>query len=207
MAKRKPAEVNPAKIFAHAAPYSTAYHHLRETSPTTGGYFSRLWNPLTVLASFAAELYLKCFIALDTGKTSAGHDLRGLYLRLSPAHQRAVEAGWADFPYVVQYKRLHYMRLPNADFSVGAVLEKQPDIFQQVRYAFEADRPVFGDELFHRVHLSLRNTLLTMNPEWAVNSQIPNWAEARAIHPDFMLRIEKTRWLSPPLYEDIHKPG
>jgi len=127
-------------------------------------YFALVY---VVNASFAIELYLKCLLTVEGGQVPGTHNLKDLFNQVSRESRGKITKRHNTVA-------PHHPVLSGFDERLGintdldSLLERDQDVFSQVRYLFEGIRdrtePVgFGLELFGRI---VRNRILDLRPEW-----------------------------------------
>jgi hypothetical protein len=84
------------KVFEHAECFYQAFAALCRLSPDPREDLHAaitLAEPLIVLAA-ANELFLKCIICIETGKTARGHNLEELFDQLSEGSRTRIQNWW-----------------------------------------------------------------------------------------------------------------
>src|SRR4029453_16117086 len=88
-------EVDPKDIFLHAFRFHWSSMRLREKKHITAEETAFASEPSQALAALAAELYLKCLIFVETGRTPGDtQNLKDLFHQLSEMNQQRIETLW-----------------------------------------------------------------------------------------------------------------
>jgi len=136
-----------------------------------------LFVPTVVYGAFSFELYLKCLIAIETGKKPpSGHDLRRLFNRLNEGTQVRIKE-WFNNPtdeHEIQWRESLRNLPPEAPKEMGGefytfdrVLDSSARAFTDFRYIFEhgeykQNANWNADYLVH----CTRQAILELHPEW-----------------------------------------
>jgi hypothetical protein len=92
MARIRQVKLDPLKIYLQAQGFHAAQNVL--VGITDPNIMPLLASPAMVLAAFASELYLKCLLILETGRTPPTHHLKSLFRELTPQTRKKIEDGW-----------------------------------------------------------------------------------------------------------------
>lgn len=167
MIKPRPKTPNPILIFLQADGFSRAYNilaaqQLAHWEQASIGY------PQIVISSLASELFLKCLICIETGRTVYGHSLEQLYNQLSPDMRQQICAIWD--------REVVPLRNPLWDAIEGGssgekVPRSLPDSLARAHKAFERVRYVYegidGVSFFLTdLPTVLKRVILRKHPEW-----------------------------------------
>jgi hypothetical protein len=130
----------PRRIFRNAEWFHLASTSLRQHAPKMRGLFV----PSAVLNAFSLELYLKCLIAIQTGKNPpSGHDLRWLFNKLSNNTQDKVRRYFDNPNDPKEIKLRKTLENPQppipkdmaiSPYNFDTVLELSANAFVQLRY-------------------------------------------------------------------------
>jgi HEPN domain-containing protein len=127
-------------------------------------------------AAFALELYLKCLIAMETGKVPpAIHDLQKLFDHLHASTQMKIRRYFDDNSSVVkafveaQFAK-HGVKAPNIDFDY--VLAASRDAFPLARYIYERGLPAEKGWIADVILEGARRTILDRFPDWRDSKQV-----------------------------------
>ncbi len=120
-----------------------------------------------VSQAFACELYFKCLILLETGRTERGHHLHALYRQLSTASKKVIEAEWDA---IMVQKKDHYDELEKvAEMKIPRnfkwAIESGTESFRELRYLFEKPHSKTQFILGDLPHI-LFKLILTRMPSW-----------------------------------------
>lgn len=126
-------------------------------------------SPALVLSAFASELYLKCLIALETGRAAQGHDLLALFKSVGKETQANIDRRWSEYVMSPQQQR-HYAGLASLvghsiPTDLNWALKNGGSGFVELRYLHEGDdgsKFLLGD--FPDI---LRAEVLLQKPEWS----------------------------------------
>src|SRR5215469_14812861 len=81
-------------IFSHACRFLATDQLVRNVGKPGSGWELTIATPTMVLSAFAAELFLKCLLVLETDEAPATHRLDTLFKRLSHRRQRRIQQLW-----------------------------------------------------------------------------------------------------------------
>jgi hypothetical protein len=122
--------------------------------------------PAIVLSAFAAELFLKCLLLLDSETPPNTHDLKALFAGLSDQRKKRIEELWdkavaANVKEFENTERQLGISLPR---DLGSALSDCGNAFEGMRYLYEDPTKV----KFYIVDFApvLRATILEIKPEW-----------------------------------------
>ena len=114
-----------------------------------------------VLSAFAAELFLKCLLVLETGEAPPTHRLDLLFKRLGHKRQRRIQELWeADG----RPKLIPFCRALNLPSDLSNALVKCGSAFENLRYYYEDPEKVvyyIGDFAF-----ILMRAIVEIRPDW-----------------------------------------
>jgi HEPN domain-containing protein len=133
-------------------------------------------------AAFALELYLKCLIAMETGKAPpAMHDLQKLFDRLHVSTQTKIRRYFDDNSSLVKefveaQIAKHGVKAPIVDFDY--VLTASREAFQLARYIYEGGFPAEKGWIADVIMDGARRTIL---------DRFPDWREAKQVSPAVIL--------------------
>jgi hypothetical protein len=160
----KNAQIDPFAIFQHADGFFRALDQLHQTS--TSQRAGQIALPLVVLSAFASELFFKCLLCIETGKTPPIHLLFDLFKKLNPETQKVLEKHWNQI--AAQRKEI----LDRIDVSRGLTprdlrsnLASGSDGFRLLRYIYEGKQKPFLFGLSD-LPIALRNTIAEIRPDW-----------------------------------------
>lgn len=168
----KPAH-DPRRIFRIAEWFNLGSNTLR-------GHISEMRGvavPSVVLGAFSLELYLKCLIAIETGKPPpTGHNLRWLFDRLSSSTQRKIiqyfdnptdqhEINWRK---TLKNPPKHVpQQMKISSFTFDEVLDTSARAFGQFRYIFESGTyKTNASWNAGYIVVCARRVIVEMHPDW-----------------------------------------
>jgi len=157
------------KVYEQALKFYATLDQLHRTSDVQR--ITVIGVPMSVLAAFAAELFLKCLACLETGSLSREHLLDNLSDQLSPKTQAIVEKHWDT----LNVQNLEV--LDRFDVSLGEKVARDlrsnltsgRDGFRLLRYVYEG-----GSDFIFTLGLlpvALHNSIIEIKPEWLAQSQ------------------------------------
>jgi hypothetical protein len=121
-----------------------------------------------VLSAFAAELFLKCLLVLETGAAQPTHRLDVLFKRVSHKRQRKIQELWeAD----CRPKLMPLCRALNLPSDLSNALVKCGSAFENLRYYYEQPDKVayyIGDFAW-----ILMRVIVEIEPEWIPEEPSP----------------------------------
>src|SRR5271154_6582595 len=93
---KKPTRVSdPREVYNHANRFLGTDQAIRKIFGGNMEWSTTIAPPTMVLSAFAAELYLKCILIIETGEAPANiHLLHVLYRRLGHKSKRRIEELW-----------------------------------------------------------------------------------------------------------------
>ena len=161
---KKPTSVSdPQQVYNHANRFLGTDQAIRKIFGGNRGWSTTVVPPTMVLSAFAAELYLKCILIIETNEAPANiHLLHVLYRRLGHKSKRRIEELWdADCrPKLLSLTQSHGLPtdLPNALFKCSAAFEK-------LRYAYEDS---FNDVVYYIGDFPwiLARYIAEIRPDW-----------------------------------------
>ena len=159
---------DPFKIYMNAERYRIADAALR--SDHYRDIQTSVAAPAMVLSAFAAELYFKCIIALETEKQlPQTHDLDALYRKLTPTSRKRLDDLWgvlAASPLMARVCEAMFVttgeRVPT---DLAWYLKNGANAFVRLRYTHEDDGIGTSFMLVDLPEM-LRTIVLEMKPEW-----------------------------------------
>jgi len=169
MKKPLKATLVPFEIFLHAFHFHESDHRLRNSiSPDNLDQVMLITHPSMVLSAFATELYLKCFLCIETGKVPNDHNLKGLFIRLDLSTMKRLEELWDDdIRRPERQKTLDYIRqFPKGDqlrLDLLYALDIGANAFMELRYLYERHDSYFILSDFPDI---LRTVILERSPCW-----------------------------------------
>ncbi len=168
----KPA-YDPKRIFRIAEWFHLARTILMQSVSTVRGVFV----PAVVLNAFSLELYLKCLIAVETGKNPpSGHNLRWLFNKLSNNTQDKIKHYFDNPSESNEIKLRETLKNPQppipkklaiSPYNFDVVLDLSAKAFERLRYVFE--RGEFDNNAnWHADYIVIctRRVILEMYPDW-----------------------------------------
>jgi hypothetical protein len=160
----------PISIFAHADNFFAALSKLHETPRPNVGAIAA---PAMVIAAFASELYLKCFICLENGFTPRGHYLHDLYMELPANARAAIESHWNAIIRDREELLSSLDRQTGRSFhrNLDEALKEGNRAFEQLRYIYENTGPFrFAISDFP---VAIRRALLDRKSNWGQQDALP----------------------------------
>jgi hypothetical protein len=142
---KRPTQVaDPQQVYNHANRFLGTDQAIRKIFAGNAGWSTTVAPPTMVLSAFAAELYLKCILIIETDQAPANiHLLHVLYRRLSHKAKRRIEELWDTDcrPKITPFSQALGVPndLPNALYKCSAAFEK-------LRYAYENS---FNDVVYY----------------------------------------------------------
>jgi hypothetical protein len=162
--KQKNENVEPFAVFQHADGFFRALNQLHQTSNPQA--IDQIILPAIVLSAFASELFFKCLLCIETGKTAQIHLLLDLFKKLTPDTKKTIEKYW---DLVVSERKDVLDRLDQSRGRTPRDLKSNltagSDGFRLVRYIYEGNQPPFFFGLSD-LPIVLRNTIVEMRPDW-----------------------------------------
>lgn len=127
--------------------------------------------PMSVLAAFASELFLKCLACLETGSLTREHLLDNLFNELSSETQSVVEKHWdaISLQNSVVLDRLDSSLAEEVPRDLRSNLTSGRDGFRLLRYIYEG-----GSDFKFTLGLLpivLHNSIIEIRPDWASQPQ------------------------------------
>ncbi|NEV00698.1 hypothetical protein [Bradyrhizobium uaiense] len=127
---------NAFHVFQHACRFLSTEQYL-SNGPGDNDWRGNIALPTLVLSAFAAELFLKCLLILETEKAPANtHQLHVLFRQISHQRQRRIIELWdvEGRPKILGIALIHNLPLdlPNA-------IDRCSRAFERIRYGYEAD--------------------------------------------------------------------
>ena len=118
-----------------------------------------------VMSALAAELFLKCLGALETGQVSRTHNLKTLFKNLSPKTRKLIERRWDEI--TAGKKHLYDELEPKVGSPIPRKLEDALHVgansFECLRYPeLSPQANYFLTDLPHALQLAI----LELKPEW-----------------------------------------
>jgi hypothetical protein len=167
MTKTGPKKHDPVQIFLQADGFSAAYNLLSaEKLPPHD--VAKLGHVRVVVSALAVELFLKCLICIETGRSPRGHNLRQLYDQLAPDTRRDIAAIWQRelvplrAPMWNEMERLAGKPVPR-DLPTALLVSNKS--FEKVRYLYEGELDGITYVLTDMPTI-LRRIILHKHPEW-----------------------------------------
>jgi hypothetical protein len=117
--------------------------------------------PTMVLSAFAAELFLKCLLVMESGAAPPIHRLDLLFKRVSHKRQRRINELWETHGRPKLMPLCRALKLPS---DLGNALSKCGTAFENVRYYYENPQKVvyyIGDFAW-----ILMRVIVEIKPEW-----------------------------------------
>jgi hypothetical protein len=96
MKRPRQAKLDPFKIYMSAERFRIADNYLRSSDNPDMTFRSIVLLPALVLCAFAAELYLKCLLCIETGDASSTHNLKALFRDLNHTTRNRIETLWNE---------------------------------------------------------------------------------------------------------------
>jgi hypothetical protein len=159
-------KIDPVDIYRHGLQFFWAIDTMHggiNREPARGNWIGL---PILVTAAFASEIFLKCLICVETGKSVTGHNLKKLFDALTPATRKIVTDKWDRVmvgrkEVIDTLERNSGQRVPR---DLNAVLKESADTFVILRYAYEPGRDFRS--LISDLPIPLKETILQIRPEW-----------------------------------------
>jgi hypothetical protein len=177
---------DPFGVYMNAERFRIADSVLRQDA-NVKQFGSSIGGPTLVIATLAAELYLKCLFIIETGRPSPDiHELRKLFLLLSDGARAEIEAVWDDYSKHPQTLTIYDAVENMTGFSIPRDLRWHlragNEAFVKLRYSHEPQNAnvkfFLGD-----FHLMVRQTILRRRPEWANIVHTPAEEITRKLDP------------------------
>ena len=175
------APVDPIAIFRTADAYYQGGLVLGAKIPKSGFYVL----PYAVLGALTLELYLKCLIALETGKNPPrGHNLEKLFNNLSKDGRKKIRLCYDNPQHPKEIEWREKLKNPPANvpedikqtliFNFDDDLRRSSRAFERFRYAYETSVP--GDELIawqanYIIYCTRLHIIQNHRPEWGAKNQ------------------------------------
>ena len=163
------AKHDPADIFVIAEQFRDASKFL--ILAREHGWQTDVAMPAVTCAAFAMELFLKCLLAMETGKVPEIHDLRHLFNRLGKLSQDKIRAYFAPYlPDVKEHVERQYLLggqpppPPLVDFDF--VLNASRRAFPLARYIYESGLPGGQGWIADGIMEAVRKTILDAHTDW-----------------------------------------
>jgi hypothetical protein len=96
MKKPRQSKLDPLKIYMNAERFRLADNYLRSSANPDIEFRQIIGLPALVICAFAAELYLKCLLCIETGNAPATHNLKALFRDLGHTTRFRVENLWKE---------------------------------------------------------------------------------------------------------------
>jgi hypothetical protein len=160
--------VDPFKAFMNAERYRIADRVLR--APENERFLNSVMSPAMVLSAFAAELYFKCILTLESGQAiDTDHNLHNLFRKMSLRSRKRLNALWVeDMATPMKQRVWRALRAATGEdppTDLVWALQHGADAFTQMRYLHENDGKgtifLLGD-----MPDMLRVVVLDLRPEW-----------------------------------------
>jgi hypothetical protein len=153
--------VDPRQIFEHASRFLGTDQFLRRAGQPGSGWELTIAAPTMVLSAFAAELYLKCLLVMQSGSAPPIHQLDKLFKQLNHKTQRRIQELWeADGrPKLMPF--CTHLGLPS---DLSNALAKCGRAFENLRYYYEDPTRVvyyIGDFAW-----IVMRVIVEIKPEW-----------------------------------------
>lgn len=164
---------DPRRIFRIAEWFHLASGTLRNAVPKMLG----LVVPTIVNNAFSLELYLKCLIAIETGrKPPSGHNLRWLFNRLNDKTKAKIKE-WFDNPteeHEIRWGENIKTPPPHApewakgtSYTFDEILDSSASAFVDFRYIFETgEYRKNANWNADYIVVCVRRAILELHPEW-----------------------------------------
>ena len=121
--------------------------------------------PMVVCSAFSLELYLKCLILIEGGKSGSLHDLEKLFSKITPESRKIVRASYeARRPKV--NAGLATIPVPKTDFDF--VLHWSAKAFEHFRYAFEGLVHSQEGWMAGPICDCVRERIVELRPDWKI---------------------------------------
>jgi hypothetical protein len=159
--------VDPSRIFEQADCFYKALAVLCNVEPEDTQLAVTLGEPVMVIGALTIELFLKCFLCIDSGKVPRTHNLRELFEKLSPSTQKRIQEGWDK---IAAHRAEEWSHLEK---SLGITIARDlpsalaagGGAFQQIRYSYEGNTQQLQYYLQDLPRL-LGRIALEIKPEW-----------------------------------------
>jgi hypothetical protein len=160
-------KTDPVQIYLHGNSFCEAYKMLSRTSNDPALMMS-VGTPVMVMSAFSSELFLKCLICLETGKSSYGHHLKELFDQLSVPIKESIEQLWDQT--VVPLRKPLWLAAEEQKVPIPrdlrSALAAGNDAFQTMRYCYEPDQAKKICFVLTDLPLVLKTVILQIKPEW-----------------------------------------
>jgi hypothetical protein len=156
---------DPVQIFLQADGFSAAYNLL---SSVPRHEAVRIGHVQVVVSALAVELFLKCLICMETGRTSRGHYLRQLFDQLSPDTRRDIDAIWRNevVPFrAAMWNGMERLGGGTVPRDLPTALSMANKSFEKVRYLYEGDLDGVA-YILTDLPTILRRVIVHRRPEW-----------------------------------------
>ena len=121
--------------------------------------------PMVICSAYSLELYLKCLILIEGGKSGSLHDLEKLFSKITPESQEIVRASYeARRPKV--NAGLAAIPVPKTDFDF--VLHWSAKAFEHFRYAFEGLVHSQEGWMAGPICDCVRERIVELRPDWKI---------------------------------------
>jgi hypothetical protein len=180
MKKPRQSKLDPLKIYMNAERFRLADNYLRSSANPDIEFRQIIGLPALVICAFAAELYLKCLLCIETGNAPATHNLKALFRDLGHTTRFRVENLWKErLP--LQAGTFEIMervtgRAPPRDFA--SALDAGAQAFVDLRYLHETGGMGMSFVL-GEFPTMLRIVILEAKPEWAAVRHPPPTVHTR----------------------------
>jgi hypothetical protein len=162
------AKADAREIFNHACRFLGTDQLLRKIGMPGSGWELTIAPPTMVLSAFAAELFLKCLLVLETGAAAPTHRLDVLFKRVSHKRQRRIQELWeADS----RPKLISLCRSLSLPSDLSNSLVKCGSAFENLRYYYEDPAKVvyyIGDFAW-----IVMRAIVELKPEWTPSDPPP----------------------------------
>src|SRR5260370_30188901 len=153
---------NTFDVFAHARRFLSTEQYL-SNGPGDNNWRLNIALPTLVLSAFAAELFLKCLLILETGEAPANiHLLHVLFRRVSHKRQQRINELW-DLE--ARPKILEIALKENLPLDLPGALSKCSRAFERIRYGYEDN---WSNVIYYIADLPriTHNVIVEIKPEW-----------------------------------------
>jgi hypothetical protein len=160
-------KVDPLQIYLQANSFCRAFQLLAKTDDPN--VLPMIGTPVMVISAFASELFLKCLICLEAGKSPHRHHLKPLFDRLPKHIQDRVEELWNQIvvplrkPLFDAAERESGRPVPR-DFR--SALKAGNNAFGDIRYSYEPEQAKKVAFYIGDLPLLLRTVTWELKPEW-----------------------------------------
>jgi hypothetical protein len=159
---------DPRQIFDHACRFLGSDQLLRRIGKPGSGWELTVAQPAMVLSAFAAELFLKCLLIMESGAAPPTHRLDSLFKRVSHKRQRRIQELWETDGRPKLQPLCRSLNLPS---DLSNALAKCGSAFEKLRRYYEDPNKVvyyIGDFAW-----ILMRVIVEIEPDWRPSDPPP----------------------------------